>query len=45
MFGLSDYLSAKLAWGIVLVVAAGIYGFWRGIHGKRMDDEDQPPSS
>jgi hypothetical protein len=40
MFGLSDYLSAKLLWGIALVVAAGAYGFWRGIHGKKMGDDD-----
>jgi hypothetical protein len=37
MFGLSDYLTAKLLWGLVLVVAGGIYGFWRGWKGLPLD--------
>lgn len=36
---MSDYLWAKLIWAIVLVIAAGIYGGWRGWHGKGMDDD------
>lgn len=37
MFGLSDYLTAKLLWGIVLVIGAGIYGFVRGWKGLPLD--------
>lgn len=44
MFGLSDYLSAKLLLGIGLCIAAAVYGAWRGWHGKPLDqDEDDKP--
>lgn len=39
---MSDFLWAKLIWGVILVIAAGAYGFWRGIHGKGMTDDDTP---
>jgi hypothetical protein len=37
MHRMSDYILAKIWWGVFLVVAACIYGFWRGWKGRPLD--------
>lgn len=37
---MSDYLWAKVWWGVILVVAACCYGFWRGLKGKPLDRDN-----
>lgn len=38
---MSDYLWAKVWWGVALCIGAAIYGAWRGWHGLPLDDEDE----
>jgi len=38
----SDYITAKVLWAVVLAIGAIIYGAYRGWTGKRHDDDLEP---